>query len=227
MPADGIADPPAVSLVLPSRATRETAPGSAQSDPETDRTESDTDMAEQKQSASPAAATTEKRGVTAGGDLTLAELERRHIAAALDGCGGEVNKAATALGLSVPALRDKLLQHGLAAADEPPRRRQAVSDPGSPGSSDDSSEEAEIAAVRRHPAEVWFGLAHWAAENEVLEGWQRRIAYHIGVRLTQGRRPSVKQARQGTRMLREARDRGFDPGSLPAHSPASDPGDGA
>jgi len=44
---------------------------------------------------------------------TLAEVERRHILRALEEAGGDLTRAATLLGISVPALRRKLGEHRL------------------------------------------------------------------------------------------------------------------
>ena len=58
-------------------------------------------------------------------------------------------------------------------------------------------------------ADTWFSLSSWAKETSNLQPWQRGLAFSLG-RLTQlDRPPSVKQARQGTRLLDEAKRLGF------------------
>ena len=59
------------------------------------------------------------------------------------------------------------------------------------------------------PAETWFRLSKWAKETGTLERWQRSLAYDLGRLAGQGRDPSPKQAKQGTRILHEARKLGF------------------
>lgn len=60
-------------------------------------------------------------------------------------------------------------------------------------------------------ADQWFALSHWAKENGVLEGWQRKIAFSLGVVASEGRIPSERQVAQGVRILREIADHGYGP----------------
>jgi very-short-patch-repair endonuclease len=69
-----------------------------------------------------------------------------------------------------------------------------------------TTEEAEVAAI---DSKVWFEIAHWAKENDFLEGWQRGLAYSLGVRKRQEVLPTPKQARKGKRILAEAKQLGF------------------
>jgi hypothetical protein len=59
------------------------------------------------------------------------------------------------------------------------------------------------------PAEVWFAAAKWAKDNEVLEKWQRGLAYSLGQLAVRASRASEKQATQGRRLLLEVIGRGF------------------
>ena len=73
-----------------------------------------------------------------------------------------------------------------------------------------TAEESEILAqASRVEAETWFRVSNWAKETSNLQSWQRGIAYSLGRLATSGRPPSVKQARQGTILLEEARRLGF------------------
>ena len=70
-------------------------------------------------------------------------------------------------------------------------------------------ESAIIAHASAVEADTWFRLSNWAKETSNLQPWQRRLAFSLG-RLAHSNRPSsVKQARQGTRLLDEAERLGF------------------
>ena len=73
----------------------------------------------------------------------------------------------------------------------------------------DPAEQAMIDRVAAVPAQTWLELSHWAKETNSLQGWQRSIAYSLGVLAGRGRPPSRKQAAQAVRMLGEATDMGF------------------
>ena len=66
-----------------------------------------------------------------------------------------------------------------------------------------------IASASQVEAEVWFALSNWAKETGNLQGWQRSLAYSLGRVATAGRMPSMKQAKQGLKMLEEGRRLGF------------------
>ena len=69
--------------------------------------------------------------------------------------------------------------------------------------------EADTALVESPGSDWWFALAHWAAETDNLQGWERKLAFSIGRILAAHRRLSPKQAHQGARVLGEASDAGF------------------
>ena len=70
-------------------------------------------------------------------------------------------------------------------------------------------ETRSIAEAGEVEAEVWFGLSNWAKETGNLAGWERSLAYSLGRLSSAGRLPSMKQAKQGLRILVEARRLGF------------------
>jgi hypothetical protein len=70
-------------------------------------------------------------------------------------------------------------------------------------------EEALVRQAAEVPADTWFRLSNWAKETNNLEGWQRSLAYSLGRRAAQSADPTLKQARQGLKMLEEATRRGF------------------
>ena len=59
-------------------------------------------------------------------------------------------------------------------------------------------------------AETWFALAHWAKKNDELTSWDRRFAFSQGVRANLGNPASEKQGKHCERILRAARDLGFN-----------------
>lgn len=64
-----------------------------------------------------------------------------------------------------------------------------------------------VCAVR---GEAWKSLSTWAKQTDNLASWQRSIAFSIGRVLDSDRKPSVKQAVQGQKILIEATRLGFD-----------------
>jgi hypothetical protein len=72
----------------------------------------------------------------------------------------------------------------------------------------DDAASAEVIAIESN---VWFEIAHWAKQNDQLAGWQRGLAYSLGVRKRQGVAPTPKQEKQGKRILETVRERGFTP----------------
>jgi len=91
--------------------------------------------------------------------------------------------------ISVERTASREVDHGLNGADRTERRL--------------------IEELANVPAETWFRLSKWAKETGTLERWQRSLAYDLGRLAGQGRDPSPKQAKQGTRILHEARKLGF------------------
>jgi hypothetical protein len=66
-------------------------------------------------------------------------------------------------------------------------------------------------------AETWLSLAKWARETRSLDGWQRTVASGIAQAISSKKRPSLKQAIEGEKVLEEARRKGFTP-SVPLKS---------
>jgi hypothetical protein len=73
---------------------------------------------------------------------------------------------------------------------------------------------AAVELVRSVPSEVWYAVSKWAKETGSLQGWQRSIAYSLGLVGDRQRTPSPKQGVQGCRLLLEARRLGFGHGQL-------------
>ncbi|MCC6358557.1 MAG: AIPR family protein [Phycisphaerales bacterium] len=92
------------------------------------------------------------------------------------------------------------LPKGLEAA---PQRGPAASETLSP------ADRALVECVAAVPAEVWFAVATWAKDTDTLLGWQRGLAYSLGTLPGRNRKPSLKQAIQGRKLLVEARRLGF------------------
>jgi len=78
-------------------------------------------------------------------------------------------------------------------------------------SSPDEGEAKLIDDAAKIPATTWFELSNWAKDTHNLAPWQRSLAYSLGKLAGQGRRPSVKQARQGLIALEAGRGLGFRP----------------
>ncbi len=101
-----------------------------------------------------------------------------------------------------------------------PRRLTLVApsrDVGGPQKQDlsapDENETKLVDAAAAIPATAWFELSNWAKDTHNLAPWQRALAYSLGRIAGQGRRPSVKQARQGLIALEAGRALGFRPTS--------------
>lgn len=75
----------------------------------------------------------------------------------------------------------------------------------------DSEEQEKILHVAAVPAEIWYQMASWAKETHHLQAWQRGLAASLGKLRNMGRKPSIKQAKQGLIMLEEAERLGFRP----------------
>lgn len=73
------------------------------------------------------------------------------------------------------------------------------------------AEERLIESMAAIPGDTWFAIAKWAKDTDNLQGWQRRIAFGIGKLVADGRRPSIKQAKQGQILHEEAVRLGFQP----------------
>lgn len=68
-----------------------------------------------------------------------------------------------------------------------------------------------IVAVASIPAADWYAVARWAKETHSLEPWQRRTASELGKYLSNRWDISIKQAKDGERLMSEARQLGFRP----------------
>jgi hypothetical protein len=76
-----------------------------------------------------------------------------------------------------------------------------------------SKEESEaIDFCLQFSADTWKRLANWGKETKNLAPFQNGIAYGIGNAISNPakRKPSVKQAAQGLKMMSMARELGFD-----------------
>jgi hypothetical protein len=80
------------------------------------------------------------------------------------------------------------------------------------------AEERLVDAVNLIPSAVWLEIASWAKRTDNLQGWQRGIAYNIGIRIARAQRPSVKQARQGKIIIADSWRAGFRHADLDANS---------
>ena len=72
-----------------------------------------------------------------------------------------------------------------------------------------AGESSNIAKASSVEADTWFRLSSWAKKTSNLQPWQRSLAFSLGILAHRNLLPSVKQARQGTRLLDEARRLGF------------------
>jgi hypothetical protein len=68
---------------------------------------------------------------------------------------------------------------------------------------------AAVELVRSIPSDVWYAASKWAKETKSLQGWQRGLAYSLGLVGDRRLVPSAKQGVQGCRLLLEARRLGF------------------
>lgn len=73
----------------------------------------------------------------------------------------------------------------------------------------DVGEVAEIFAAGAIEDTTWFAVASWAKRTKSLAPWQRSLAVSLGRIASNGKDPSIKQARQGMLLLSEARRLGF------------------
>ncbi len=106
---------------------------------------------------------------------------------------GEGDVPLPGLGIDMAAQAEQANQH------DPPVMKESLSD-------DDKSNAVWATSIG---PEIWFGLAHWAKKNAVLQPWERSLAYSMGRLASHGRQPSVKQARQARRIHSEAASLGF------------------
>lgn len=71
------------------------------------------------------------------------------------------------------------------------------------------SDNRMIKIVSMLPCEIWMQISAWAKDTNNLQTWQRQIAFSIGKRISSGKEPTAKQAKQGLIILKEAVSRGF------------------
>jgi len=57
--------------------------------------------------------------------------------------------------------------------------------------------------------EVWFSIAKWARENNRFTPFDRKLAYNLGVLANRKAVITVKQAKNGLRILKQAKEEGF------------------
>jgi hypothetical protein len=74
---------------------------------------------------------------------------------------------------------------------------------------DGHDQAAAYARVRLVSADEWFAISGWAKETSNLQPWQRALAYGLGRLAAQNREPSMKQVKQGLKILDEVRRLGF------------------
>lgn len=73
------------------------------------------------------------------------------------------------------------------------------------------ADKKDIEQVGAVAADGWFALSKWAKETGNLQGWQRSLAFSLGKVAARSAEPSIKQARQGAKILEEATALGFRP----------------
>jgi hypothetical protein len=59
-------------------------------------------------------------------------------------------------------------------------------------------------------AQDWFAMAKWAKEKNYLSSWQRKFAFHLGVRVNRGIEISDKQSPFAVQLLEEAIKLGYE-----------------
>lgn len=76
------------------------------------------------------------------------------------------------------------------------------------------TEQDLIDDLKTIPAEVWKSISSWGKETKKLQGWQNGISFSLGSLAARNASPSVKQARQGIKILKTAFDFGFINGDM-------------
>jgi hypothetical protein len=73
-----------------------------------------------------------------------------------------------------------------------------------------TSEELDgVSRVNALGSDYWFALSAWARETNNLQPWQRQLAFSLGKRIGREVEPTVKQARQGIKILEQAERLGY------------------
>ena len=70
-------------------------------------------------------------------------------------------------------------------------------------------EQAVIDEVAGISAETWFALSRWAKETGNFQPWLRSMLFSVGTLQGRGKKPSIKQATNAIKALREAESKGF------------------
>lgn len=76
-------------------------------------------------------------------------------------------------------------------------------------SAPDKNEDEIIKFIVSVPSAIWYEISSWAKQTDNLENWQRSLAFSLGKMARHKHNPSIKQARQGVRILEEANLVGF------------------
>lgn len=76
-------------------------------------------------------------------------------------------------------------------------------------SAPDKNEDEIIKFIVSVPSAIWYEMSSWAKQTDNLENWQRSLAFSLGKMARHKHNPSIKQARQGVRILEEANLVGF------------------
>lgn len=76
-------------------------------------------------------------------------------------------------------------------------------------SAPDKNEDEIIKFIVSVPSAIWYEMSSWAKQTDNLENWQRGLAFSLGKTARRKHNPSIKQARQGVRILEEANLVGF------------------
>lgn len=85
---------------------------------------------------------------------------------------------------------------------------QSVADPYLPSKPVVGADEAKNEIVDI-PGDYWFSLSKWAKERGFLEGWERSLAFSLGKLASNNKPISDKQAIQGARIVKRAKELGF------------------
>ena len=64
-------------------------------------------------------------------------------------------------------------------------------------------------------AESWFAVSNWAKQTGNLQPWQRSLLFSVGKRISAAQSITVKQATQGLKAMREARELGWSENEQP------------
>lgn len=72
-----------------------------------------------------------------------------------------------------------------------------------------AEEDVEITWAESIPADTWYAIAAWAKKSDSLGPWQRSLSISLGRLVSQGKKPSRKQAAQSRLLYDEAVRLGF------------------